>query len=97
MVALRAPVTVGLNVTSTEHDAAGASETVAAQVPPRVNSAALVPPSVIADNTSGAEPVLVRFADIAPELVCTTWLPKLSAAVDSVAAGLGVPEAGFAI
>ncbi len=62
-----------------------------------MNSVGLVPPSVIVDRTRLAVPVLVSVADIVPEVVCTTWLPKLSVAVDSVAAGLGVPAAGFAM
>ena len=96
-VALRAPVAVGLNVTSIEHDAAGASESALAQVPLRVNSAAFVPPSVTPDRTSAAVPVLVRLADMVAEVVCTTWLPKPSDAVDNFAAGLGVPLAGLAM
>jgi hypothetical protein len=97
IVALRVPIAVGLKVTSIEHDAAGASEIAAAQVPLRVNSAGFVPPSVTDDRTRLAVPVLVRLADIVPELVCSTWLPKLSVAVESAAPGLGVPAAGFAM
>jgi len=97
IVALRVPEAVGLNVTSTEHDAFGASESAGAQVPVRVNSVGLAPPSVIVDRTRLAEPLLVSVADIVPEVVCTTWPPKLSDGVDSVAAGLGVPAAGFAM
>ena len=43
IVALRAPIAVGLNATLTEHDAAGGSESAFAQVPLRVNSAGFAP------------------------------------------------------
>ena len=63
----------------------------------RVNSVGLVPPSVIVDRTRLAVPLLVELADIVPEVVCTTSLPKLSVAVATWLPGLGVPAAGFAM
>ena len=42
-------------------------------------------------------PVFFSVALIVADVVPTTWLPKLSVAVDSAAAGVGVPAAGFAI
>ena len=77
IVALRAPVAVGLKVMSTGRSTLG-ERTAGAQVPVRVNLSGLVPPSVIVERTRLAEPLLVSVADIVPEVVCTTWLPKLS-------------------
>ena len=92
IVALRVPVAVGLKVTSTEHDAFGASEAAGAQVPVRVNSVGLVPPSVIVDRTRLAVPLLVRVADIVPELG-VDQLGLLVAEIETVAQA----EAGDAL
>jgi hypothetical protein len=96
-VALRTPMAIGLNTALTVHDCAGASASAAAQVPLRAKSPACVPPSVTDDSTRFAVPLLVSVAVIVAELVCTTWLPNASVAEVSVAAGLGVPAAGFAM